>query len=259
MNILLASSYTRHASDVRWRVSKTLLLALCGVFATLQPVGAKASGEDIGWNLSPGQCGRLNAGSDGMVIASHISAGSDISRPNVKIDVIEEINYKTQWQSTFSELHVGQEFVVGGQIYDVSSINVNPTDTAHLPRDGRMPGANCGGGDSYVSVSDVKKLTAGNEKNMILAAGPSAGLRLGEGPCVMAVSFGSMHDKQSVVSLEWHEESQEPWRTCDKWKSASATFGVNDVLDLHEYGRFRVKMIMPKTEKHTDWIVLVRD
>jgi len=220
----------------------------------------KAADRDIGWNLAPGQCGRLTTGADGVVTASQISAGSDKAGANVRIDVTEQTDNKVQWQSTFARLSVGGEFVVGGEIYEVLSITVKPVNAEPPTGNSVEPGANCAGGSSYVSVRDTKRRAFDNDQDvMILPATANIGVRVGEGPCVMGVSFVSMQDKRSVANLEWHEVSREPWKTCDKWKSTSGSFGVNDILDMHEYGRFRIKAIVPQTENHTDWIVLVRD
>ncbi|RDS83693.1 hypothetical protein DWU98_05040 [Dyella monticola] len=238
---------------------KSSMLVLCGVFMVLHFTDALSIDKDVGWNLAPQGCGVLSTGADGMVIA-HISAGSSADGPDVQIGVIEMNDQKVQWRSNFMRLRTGSEFVVANEIYEVSSIKVLPPRPAPDPGNSRMPGADCAEGQSYLTVRDTKRQVLNNDQQaVILPAQPAMGLWVGESQCAMAVRVVSLKEGQQLVDLEWHEESLVPWKTCGKWKSTSGLLKVNDVLDMHEYGRFRIKMILPKTENHPTWVVFMRD
>jgi hypothetical protein len=249
-----------HLIDKIGLMLKISVFILFAVFVAFYSLHAQATERDVGWNLAPHPCGRLNTGADGVVVVSQISAGSDAMRPSAWIDVTEEANYKMQWLTSFTRLHAGDEFVVGGEIYEISSISVVPI---HMrPYEGNVsdPGANCAPNESSASVQDTKShIFVGDQVGMILPADTVVTLKIGGGACVMALSFEPARGEQPVASLEWHAESTEPWKRCDKSGSASGVFGINDVLDIHEYGRFRIKMIIPRTKNHPDWMVLVKD
>jgi hypothetical protein len=241
-------------------VFKVSVLILCAALMTFHTLCVEAADRDVGWNLAPGQCGALESGADSTVMAAQINAGTSAKGASVWIGVTEEANRKRQWLTTFAKLHVGDEFVVGGEIYEISSIKVIPVHAAPYTGNLTDPGAGCVPGASYVTVQDKKHdVFVGDQVGMILPADTIATLRVGGDACVMAVSFSPEEDTKSVARLEWREESLEPWKACDKWKGDSGSFGINDVLDMHEYGRFRIKMIIPRTINHPDWMVLVKD
>lgn len=126
----------------------------------------------------------------------------------------------------------------------------NPTD----------PGAGCVPNSSFVSVKNTKQhVLVDAQPGMILPADSAIGLRVGEGVCVMAIRFSPMQSKQPAVNMQWQSESREPWKACGKESSISGSFEVGDTLNLQKYGRFRIRLIVPQTQKHSDWIVLVKD
>lgn len=239
---------------------KSSVFVLCGALMTLHCANVVAADRSVGWNLTPNMCVPLATGPNGLVVVSDISAGSNVDGPEARIDVDEENNHNAQWESAFANLHAGAEFVVGNEIYEVSSIKVLPPFPATHPGNKAIVGGDCVEGRSHITVRDTKRqVLDDNQDAVILPAQAGTSAWIGD-QCTMAVKVVSVEQKQQIAVLEWHQESMVPWKTtCDKGKSTSGALKINDVLDMHEYGRFRVRAIFPQTEKHPDWVVLLRN
>lgn len=229
-----------------------------GLIACYYAPCVSASDLDIGWNLTVRQCGRLSTGRDAVVIAHGVSAGSGSEGPGISITVNEESPSGLRWASRFTALHIGDEFLIRGSIYHVSSIFVTAPKPVAPYRPG-MIGSGCVENDSGASVRDEnQKLPVEDEDGIVLPAYLSVGNR----PCSLEVSVASLEtkdDQTSVVKLEWHEDKNYNGYpgSCRESESTSGSLREMDLLNLPGYGAFRVQSILARSKKHADWVVLV--
>jgi hypothetical protein len=228
-------------------IGSILLLILLGAFSG--PL--LASTGQIEWSLELGECVVVHVDPVTTVLVRRDPKSWTKAKEQIVVSVIQP-----SWNYHFFGVGEGDEFVVQGSVYRLSSIHDDAFHQVIVRQHGCTP-------PGYVTVTKVGNSVSDKGEGSVILSGASMGtVSAGIGSCSAKIKLNTLSqakDGSYVADIEWSELSptlKDP--SCNRSSPVPEhqVIKVGSIIQTKGYGSLQVESIWPKNGAHSDWVVL---